>query len=176
MLDHLLLFYLLWCAVKGYRRRLGQEIEGFIFALLILGMLLGIFVISQLTGLIKLTFETFLLSTGFIATFISFIIALMIFFFLRKKIAEIAESRYSENVSRNGGILAGLLRGLVVTMIMIIVLSQLPFNLLAKTIEDSLIASQIYGLLKNKIEDPTSTDTPPAVKNESEAEELIIGY
>jgi|GEM_PF-3100206 len=172
LLDFSFIFYLIWCFNKGIRKGFGKELEGFIVALLFLGTLLGIYIISQLTGLIKTTLQATLLSSGFLISLASFIFAIIVFFFLRKKISEFSESHFSEHVSKYGGAAIGLLRGSVMIMIISIFLSNFPFGLFQEFHQQSLISTRIEALVK-LIEPPPAPTLPETLP---ESDELIIGY
>jgi len=171
ILDLLFIAYLIWSFINGQKKGLGKELEGLIVALLFLGTLLGIFVISMLSGIIKTTLQAALLSSGFLISLSSFTLAVVVFFFFRKKIAEFSESTFSQRASHNGGAVIGFLRGTVIIGIFSIFLTSLPFGLFEEVRQTSEIYNQAELLLNlEKPEKPTTSDIP------NEPEELIIGY
>ncbi|MCW8930319.1 MAG: CvpA family protein [Gammaproteobacteria bacterium] len=194
MLDYLFISYLIWCTVQGHKRMIGKEIEGLLFSLLLLGMLLGIFVITQLTGLIKTTLETLMFSSGFQISLSSFLISISLIFFSRKKITQLTETRFSEKISHQGGAITGFIRGFVIVFIMTTLLSYLPFGLFNNSIDNSVIARHINffipvdeDLSTKRVESqfesntvsPIETTVNIPIKKEikkDEPEELIIGY
>ncbi len=153
---------------------MGKEIERLGLSLLLLGMLLGVFLITQLTGLIKTTLETFLLSSGFQISFSSFLLAISFIFFFRKKISQLTEARFSEKISHQGGAITGFLRGFVIIFIVTTLLSHIPFGLFNNSIHNSVIANQINFFIPIDEEASITRVEPPIIQEEPE--ELIIGY
>ena len=148
-----------------------QALSRLIFSLLLLAAFLGIFVISQLTGLVQTALQFSLSSSGFLIFLNSFLIAIILFFFLRKKLSALTESSLSRKMSHNGGAIIGLIRGTIVIAIVTIILINLPFGLFKETIENSILASQVKYLV--------AVDEPQTVseqKSPEESDKLIIGY
>lgn len=142
-LDYVFLAYMAWCFVKGLTRGMHKEFKGLLFSLLLLAGLFGLFAISQLTGLIRITLQNVMSSSGILISLSSFILAMILFFFLRHKIADLATTGHSEKTSRTGGALAGLIRSLVVISIFTIILNHIPFGIFSESLQASILASWI---------------------------------
>ena len=141
MIDYIFLAYLLWNLFKGYMNGVGKEIEKICFTLLLLCSVLGIFVLSELIGLIKSTLQTLLTSTSFWISFGSFIIAIFLFYSMRSKVSVMAEEILTPRYSKYGGLLVAFLRSCIVIFLIILVLKWVPFGLFNDLLHKSLVAS-----------------------------------
>jgi len=174
LLDFCFIFFLLWSLLKGIKKGLGKEFEGLITALLFLGTLLGIYVLSQLTGLIKTTLQMTLLSSGIIISLASFLAALFVIFFLRKKITQFTETKFSKTTSQFGGAMIGTIRASVVVSILVIIFNGVPFGLFQHMLEGSMIARPIVVLADSTKKKPDTITTVP--QKPEDPRDLIIGY
>jgi len=119
MLDYLFLAYFIWRIIKGYLNGVGIEVKNLFFSLLFLCGVLGIFILSELTGLIKTTLQTVLNSTGFLISFGSVFAAIFLFFFIRGKVADYSEQQFSGKTANYIGALVGALRSIVVMWVVL---------------------------------------------------------
>jgi len=148
MLDYLFLTYFLWRLIKGYSHGVGKEVKSLFFTLLFLCGVLGIFILSELTGLIKTTLQTALNSTGFWISFGSLITAIFLFYFIRGKVADYAEQQFSGKATNYIGALVGALRSIVIIYLVVIFMNFLPFGLFNESVEQSKIASPLSKLFE----------------------------
>jgi uncharacterized membrane protein required for colicin V production len=177
ILDCFFISYLIWCFFKGTTKGLGKELEGFILSLLFLGTLFGFFVISQLSGIIKTTLQITLSDSGILISLCSFMTAIFIFYFMRKKISAFSEAKFSKNTQQSGGALIGFARGLVVVFIATFLLNHIPFDPFDHVIKNSIIASRIEMLTANNASSNTHHQNKVQILPDNEnSDELIIGY
>ena len=88
MFDYLFGGYFLWRLVKGYLNGIGKEVESLFFTLLMLCGVMGIFIISEITGLIKTTLQAIVTNTGLRISLSSFLASIFIYFFIRGKVSK----------------------------------------------------------------------------------------
>ena len=88
MIDYFFAAYFLWCIAKGYLNGIGKEVASLFISLLFLCGVMGVYLISELTGLIKTTLQSVIISTGFWISFARFLTASFSFFFIRGKVAK----------------------------------------------------------------------------------------
>jgi len=148
MLDYLFLAYFIWRIIKGYLNGVGIEVKNLFFSLLFLCGVLGIFILSELTGLIKTTLQTVLNSTGFLISFGSVFAAIFLFFFIRGKVADYAEQQFSGKTANYIGALVGALRSIVVIYLIVIFMNLLPLGLFSESLRESTIASSLSKLFE----------------------------
>ncbi len=148
MLDYIFLTYFLWQIFKGYSNGVGKEVKRLFFTLLFLCGVLGIYILSDLTGLIKTTIQTALNSTGFWISFGSLVTAVFLFFFIRRKVTDYAEQQFNGKVIHYIGSLAAALRSIVVIYLVVIFMNLVPFGLFSESLRQSIIASPLTELFE----------------------------
>jgi len=143
MIDYFFIAYIIWRLVKGYINGVGKEIDSLCVTLLLLCGVMGIFVITELSGVIKSTLQILLTSTSFWISFSSFIIAVLAFFIVRGKVSRFAEKLLTGKSSKYGGILISLLRSTIVIYLFVLVLNWIPSGLFKNLLHESVIARPI---------------------------------
>ena len=147
MIDYFFIPYIIWRYIKGSINTIGNEIENLFIPLLLLCAVMGIFIISELTGLINSTLQILLTSTGFWISFISFIVATFTFFFIRGKISKLADRKLTGNISRYGSVIISLLHAAIVIYLIVLMLNWLPFGLFKESLQQSIIAGPILEFI-----------------------------
>ncbi len=147
MIDYIFVFYIIYRSIKGYANGVGKEIENLCFVLLLLCAVMGFFIISEMTGLVESTLQTLLTGTGFWISISSFFIAVFVFFFMRSRVAKIAEEILKGNASKYGGIVIGLLHGIIVIYLVVLMLSWFPFGLFKNTLQQSIITEPLVNMI-----------------------------
>lgn len=163
MLDYFFIGYFLWRLFKGYTNGIGKEVESLFFTLLFLCAVVGVYIISELTGLIKSALQTVLTSSGVWISLSSLLAAIFLFFFIRGKVVDYAEEHEKGNSSSYIGTIIGGFRSIIVIYLIVMLLNYIPFGLFSDSLKQSKIATPLLNLIAlQKINDkPTNNPLVP---------------
>jgi hypothetical protein len=142
--DLLLAGYAAWGLSRGYRRRIGRELQGLITLLLLLSWLWGFDVARWVRDGFGDMADSLAITQGMIGGLLALIAAFVVMHLLRDTLAKRIEARLSEASARNWGGAAGLLRTTTFGATLIVLLQQLPW--LGQGLSDSLTARLLHTI------------------------------
>lgn len=125
--DYLLAAYLLWGTWRGYRRRVGRELQALIKLLLLLAWLWGFGAFSWLRDLFDGAISQVPIPPGMLTSLLGLLAAFYLLYLLRNRLAGAIEARISRTKARASGALAGLLRTAAGSSFLLLLFGQLPW-------------------------------------------------
>lgn len=125
--DLLLSAYLLWGIWKGYRRKLGRELEALIKLLLLLAWVWGFGAFSWLRNNLDGLIEESPVSAGMLSSLLVLLLTFYLLYLLRERLAGAIESRISKAKARGWGAVAGLVRSAAWSAFLLLLLDKLPW-------------------------------------------------
>ena len=134
--DLMVLSYLGWGLFKGFRRRLGRELEALIKLLLLLAWLWGFGAFQWLRDTLDGLVEASPISAGMLGSLLIIILSFYLLYLLRERLAENIDQRLSSSGSRTLGAITGLLRTTAWSTALLLLLEKLPW--IGDGVENSL--------------------------------------
>ena len=141
MLDLIIFLYILWIAGRGLASTPSKQLNALLLRLLFIGAFSGFFLITQLTGLIKTSFEVITAESGIMITLLSFVAALLLLLQFRSKVLDRLDELISPKFHPAAGAGIALLRGLVMSGFVIVILKHFPLGIFDGFLEASIAAS-----------------------------------
>lgn len=126
-IDLLVVAYLTWGLIKGFRRRLGRELEALIKLLLALAWLWGFGAFSWLRNTLQGLVESSPVSAGMLGSLLALLGTFYLLYLLRQRLADATEARLGETSARLWGALSGLLRTAAWSTALLLLLEKLPW-------------------------------------------------
>ena len=127
LVDLLLAGYLAWGVSKGWRRKIGRELQALIKLLLLLAWLWGFDTARWLRDTLGGALQSNPVTAGMLGSLLAIVIAFILLHWLRDRLAEAIEARLSPIAAHRGGAASGLLRTLAWGCALILLLQQVPW-------------------------------------------------
>lgn len=140
MLDLVIFLYVFWQAFKSLGSTPSKQFRSLLLRILLIAALSGFFLITQLTGLIKTSFETVTAQSGIMITLASVVTALLLLMQLRSKVLDRLDELISKKHHPATCLVIALSRGLVMSGLLIAILKHFPLGLF-----DDLLAGSIFA-------------------------------
>lgn len=140
MLDLVIFLYLMWLTSKGLVSTPSKQFSSLLLRILLIAALSGFFLITQLTGLIKTSFETITAQSGMMITLASIVTALLLLIQLRSKVIDRLDVLISKKYHPPTSAGIAVLRGMLMSGLLVIILKHFPLGLFDNLLEGSIFA------------------------------------
>jgi len=144
VLDLFLFLYLFWRMGQGLFSRPSEQVNTLLVRLMIIGAFSGFFVITRLTGLVKETAELITLESGLLMTLASLFIAVILLLQIKGRLLSQLDEFIPSNLHRYVSMTISLLRGIVMSWVLLLILSRFPLGLFDGLLKASAVVTWLY--------------------------------
>lgn len=137
MLDLLILLYLFWQTAIALKMPPSVQLGKLLLRVFIISTLSGFFILIQLTGLIRASIEQLTASSGILLSLASLITAILLLMQLKSRFVDRFDEWLPARYLVITSVSLALVRGLLMSAVMLFVLAHFPLGLFDQLLESS---------------------------------------